>query len=236
MTEQSKRRTHRWAFPVGLVLVLLAVVGAVTLVSGLVRGIQYRIDNPKDKLDYENFLKIIVMHDPDPFDDVDTAANIPQLLDISIWSLQNSGEAAPKDYPMDDMGNLRVPQEDVEREFLRLFGKNVPLHATIEGMDYTFEYDAQNKCYLIPTTGSLQIYVPRVRDIDKVGNSIKLLVDYLPYGTGDWRLDESGVPGEPEPAKTMLITLFVSGDSYTVGAIQLPPGQLMAAEGQTRIA
>ncbi|MDR1927555.1 MAG: hypothetical protein LBQ33_02825 [Oscillospiraceae bacterium] len=230
---EKRRRTHRWAFPLGFSLVALALVGAVTLVTLLVNGVKQQIENPKDKLRYEEFLRIVVMHDPDPFDDVDTAPNISQLLDIAIWSLQSDTGATPKEYPMDDDGNLLMPQTDVEKEFLRLFGKDVPMHETIEGADYEFVYDAQEKVYRVPATGTLQIYVPEVTDIEKLGNSVRLTVDYLAYHTGDWQFESDGKPVKPAPVKTMLITLFEDDQHLTVGSIQLPAGQQLAAEGST---
>jgi hypothetical protein len=237
-TDMIKRRAHRWAFPVGVILVLLAVVGAVSLVNWLVKGVREQIANPKEKQYYEAFLKNVVMNDPDPFDDVGSA-NMPQLIDISIWSLLDSDRTPqPKNYPMDE-GSTLVPQEHVEQEFARLFGTVVkPLHSTVEGSQYEFIYDAAEKCYRIPVTGMLQMYLPRVERIEKQGNSVLLTVNYI--GAADWDRDSDGKsasPGkivEPEPIKQMLITLHVEDDKMTVGAIQAPEQQEIAGD-MTRI-
>jgi hypothetical protein len=225
---------------VGVVLLLFAVAGAVSLVSLLIQGVTRVIDNPKEKAMFEQYLRLVVMHDPDPFDDVQTAKNAAQLLDICMWSLLDDAQSAPtpQEFPTDDDGNVLIPQQKVENEFKKIFGENaaMPPHTTFDNADYEFSYDPKTKSYVVPATGALTIYVPRVRSIEKVGNSVKLLVDYLAYDAADWRFDENGVPQEPEPAKTMLITLFESNDGYTLGSIQTPQNLQAILEGTTRIA
>ncbi len=239
MNEQRRgRRTHKWAFPVGLVLIALAVVGVVTLVSLLSKGVKQLTQNPEEIQSYEQFLRPIVEHDPDPFDSVEKA-NTLQLLDISIWSLLRSDPDADR-YLMDaEDGHITIPQADVEAEFKKLFGKDVTAHATIEGADYTFEYDAAAKAYKVPQTGTPSLFVPRVKNYKKVGNSVELEVDYLGYGTIDWAEAEDGVPARPEPMKIMMITLYVNDDGqFTLGSIQVPVGQqaaVLESPGSTRI-
>jgi len=223
------KRAHKWAFPLGVILSALAVVGAVTLVVLLVNYIGQRVD-PKIQ-EYEKFLTKIILHDPDPFDSVGAVSNgnIPQLLDISIWAiLQPGGDATPVVPPTDDEGYMLIKQEDVDAEFVKIFGQKPPRHASIEGSDYGFEWDPEAKVYRIPVTGTFNIYVPRVRPRPKkTGNAIELTVDYL--ATNDFELDPSGRYMEPAaPAKTMLITLYAQADPdypYRVAAItQMPTG------------
>lgn len=240
MAEQTHRRTHRWAFPLGLLLIALAVVGAVSLGSMLTRSVKQWTQNPKEIQRYEEFLMPIVEHDPYPFDSVEKA-NTPQLLDISIWSLMRYDPDAER-YLIDaDDGYIIIPQADVEAEFKRLFGKELStaMHTAIEGADYAFEYDPAAKVYRIPQTGTLAIYVPRVKSYRKVGNSVELEVQYLSYSTIDWADAPDGVPVRPDPMKTMLITLYVGEDgSFTVGSIQQQAGQqasALEALGSTRI-
>ena len=225
------KRAHKWAFPLGVILTALAVVGVVTLGRLAWGGIRQRIDNPKEKLEYEKFLTMIILHDPDPFDSVGAVSNgnIPQLLDISIWAIlhpwNDTKPAAPP--PTDDNGNMLIKEADVEAEYVKIFGEKPPRHASIEGSDYGFVYDPEAKVYLVPSTGSLSIYFPRVRPggIKKTGNTIELTVDYLVYN--DFKLDGSGLtPEDPDPAKTMLITLYaqaVPGYPYRVSSITQMP-------------
>jgi len=226
------KRAHRWAFPLGVILTALAVVGAVTLVRLAAGNIRQQILNPKEKLAYEEFLAKIIVHDPDPFDSVGAVpiGSIPQLLDISIWSILRGDDATPGNIPTDDdTGDLLIDQEKVAAEFEKIFGEPPPTHASIEGSDFDFIYDEEAKLYRVPVTGSLSIYTPRVKmkSVKKTGGAIELTVDYLAYN--DFALNADGTYREPDvPAKTMLITLYtqaIEGYPYRVGAIRQTLGE-----------
>ena len=226
---EKHRRAHRWAFPLGVALTALAVVGAVTLARLAVNGIRQQITNPKEKQQYEDFLAKIILHDPDPFDSVGSVpiGSIPQLLDISIWSILRPGEdTTPAKLPTDDAGNLLISQELVAAKFEKLFGEPPPTHASIEGSDFDFVYDPEAKVYRVPVTGTFNIYLPRVTNINKTGGAIELTVEYLAYN--DFTLNTDGTFREPDrPAKTMLITLYAQTGSdtpYCVGSIREPSG------------
>ncbi|MCL2300645.1 MAG: hypothetical protein FWC27_10935 [Firmicutes bacterium] len=225
---EKHRRAHRWAFPLGVVLTALAVVGLATLVRLAAGGIRQQLDNTKEKAMYEEFLATIILHDPDTFDSVGSVPDgrIPQLLDISIWAILNRIESAGALPPTDDAMNMLIKEADVEAEFVKIFGQKPPTHASIEGSDFGFIYDPAEKVYRIPTTGSLSIYFPRVTNIKKTGGAIELTVNYLAYN--DFKLDDGGFsPEDPEPAKTMLITLYEQADPdypFRVGSISEPPG------------
>jgi hypothetical protein len=236
MAELHKRhrRTHQWAFPLGMLLVALAVVGLIALVRMTATGIQQRVENPKAKTAYEEFLANIIVHDPDPFDSVDGVPdkNVPQLLDICLWSILQSKKNTPDQFTTDDEGRMQIPKANVEAEYQKLFGMLPPRHATIEGGDFDFIYDSAKEVYLVPVTAALKIYTPKVTNIKKTGSSVELTVDYLPFN--DFRMDERGRPVEPEPAKTMIITLFEKGDSepenrWQVGSIRQMAGVEVAA-------
>jgi len=218
-----------------MILTALAVVGAVTLVRLAAGGIRQQILNPKEKLAYEEFLKKIVVHDPDPFDSVGTVlaggSSVPQLLDICIWSILGGDDTTPVSFPMDDeTGDMLIDQEKVAAEFEKIFGEPLPptSHASVEGSYFDFVYDAEAKLYRVPTTGALSIYSPRVRlPIKRTGGAIELTVEYL--ANNDFEFDAYGRPSvPPAAAKTMLITLYAQADEdypYRVGAILQPQGE-----------
>ncbi|MCL1952910.1 MAG: hypothetical protein FWF60_08800 [Oscillospiraceae bacterium] len=238
---EKHKRMHKWAFPLGVILTALAVVGTVTLVRLAVGGIKQQVENPKEIQEYEKFLAKIILHDPDPFDSVAEVplGNIPQLLDISIWAILHPDDTAtPVNLPMDDDGNYLISQEKVDAEFEKIFGRKPPRHASIEGSDFGFTWDPAAKVYRIPVTGDLNIYSPRVvRPVRKTGNAIVLTVDYL--ASNDFEFDELGRPKPfPTAAKTMLITLYAQEDPqypYRVGSITSPPGSVDSVPGETRL-
>lgn len=214
-----RKRRHPWAFPLGLAIIALAVTGAVMLISTGVNEIKKLTDDSQLKTKYETFLAPVVMNDPDPFDDI-SKANMSQLLDATIWALLKSNPDPDKyEYSEGNTVGIIVPKGDVEVQFERLFGTEVkPKHMTVEGNSYEFVYDEAKQSYIIPLTGVLPTYTPKVYKINKKGNSTILTVGYI--GGSDWAQDEQGNFVAPKPGKYMKITLRENGKSYYISAIQ----------------
>ncbi len=210
----------KWAFPVGIVIVLFALVGVISVIVLAARGIADITDNSEKFTEYEQFLAPVVMNDPDPFDDV-SKAEMTQLLDATIWALMNSDiDPDEYEYAEGDTSGLIVPQKDIEKQFKKLFGEDVkPVHSTVEGGTYTFTYDEAKQSYIVPLTGVMPTFIPRVISQDKKGDSTILTVGYI-SGSG-WDQDERGNYIEPAPNKYMKITLRLNEDkSYFISAIQ----------------
>lgn len=212
----SYNKKNKWAFPLGLVIVLLAVVGIVFLILLSVDGIKNLSDNSKKKQKFESFLLPIVMNDPDTFDDI-TKADMGQLLDSTIWSLIKENKETDK-YEYDN-DKLLIPQKEVEKQFSKLFGKEIkPKHQSVIGSEYQFEYDEAKQGYRIPIFGMETTYTPKVIDIDKKSKALVLTVGYI--SGSQWKQDERGKMLEPDPSKYVKITLREQGSFYYVSAIQ----------------
>ncbi|MBO4339306.1 MAG: hypothetical protein K5755_02075 [Clostridiales bacterium] len=216
-TVKKHNRTHKWAFPVGLIIVLLAVVGLVFIIVSSAKGISKAFDNSKQIEEYNKLLRPVVMNDPANFDDV-TLADKKQLADIAIWSILVD-ELTPQKYEYTDEGMV-IPAEDVEKKFHELFGKDTEMtHATIEGYGYTFTFDSAENNYVIPLTGIVPVYTPRVVDISKKGSATILTVGLL--AGNEWAQTASGDMVAPEPDKYVRITLRADKDGTAyISAIQ----------------
>ena len=227
----AKKRTHKWAFPLGLLIVALAVVGAVSLAYMAIGGLQTLLDNPAERAEFEHFLANIVARDPDPFDSPERVQeNVGQLLDIALWALLRREDNNPADFPMDDDGNLVIPQEVAAEKFRLLFGIDPPAHATVEGDMFDFIYDPDEQVYRVPIAGELVIFIPRVTNVSRTGGRVYLTVDYLSYG--DWNLDATNRPQELIPVKTMEIILIEQDNEdvpWQVTQIRHPLGVDVAA-------
>ena len=227
----AKKRTHKWAFPLGLLLVALAVVGAVSLANLAIGGIQEWLDNPAERAEFEAFLANVVARDPDPFDSpAAVQENVGQLMDIALWTLLRREDNTPADFLMDEDGLLVIPQAVAEEKFRLLFGIDPPAHATVEGDGFDFIYDPDEQVYRVPIAGELVIFIPRVVDISRTGGSVVLTVEYLTYG--DMNLDGTNRPQELVPVKTMLITLNEQDNEtvpWQVAQIRHPLGVDVAA-------
>lgn len=211
-----KHRRNKAAMPVGIVVIIFAVIGLAAVIAGIILGVGKLTDQSAKKSEYESFITPVIMFDPDPFDDV-TKGNQEQLINAAIWALLKS-DLDTSVYATDD-GNLSIPQADVEKYFSKLFGPEAkPEHRSVTGLGYEFSYDSAKQAYIVPITGVEPIYTPRVFEISKKGNTVELLVGYL--GSSQWAQAENGDMVEPEPDKYVTVVLRESADGYYVSAIR----------------
>ncbi len=222
----KKTKKNKFAFPLGVLTVILAIIGLITAVSFSVDTVKNLTDKTADKREYEQMLKPVVMFDPDPFDDL-TQADVSQLLNSAVWALLMSEDGADK-YPYSEGENfgIVVPQADIEKYFVSLFGTEIDIasmHSSIDMSDYDITYDAALKSYILPITGVESAYTPKVYDIEKQGSSLILSVGYI--GNSAWVQVEDGEYTAPEADKYMKITLRErSGGMMYVSSIQSTDG------------
>ncbi len=219
MAEERARKhkgTHKAAFPVGSLIIILAAIGIVTIVVSAVKGIGTAVEKSKHYEEYNTILTPVVLIDPDTFDDI-TKADMNQLMEISIWSLLKS-DIAPDTFESNESG-LVVPKTAVEEEFVELFGTEVtPTHQTIEGYELEFVYDSKTESYTVPLTGITPIYTPQVVDKTTSSDTVVLTVACL---AGDaWEQGENGDMIAPAPDKYIKITLREQNDNLYISAIQ----------------
>lgn len=222
-----KQRKNKYAFPVGVIAMILAIIGAVTVVRFAVDSVRSLTDNSTKKAEYEKFLTPVVMFDPDPFDDL-TQADVPQLVNSAVWALLRSDEGT-ENYAYSD-GGIVVPQEDIEKHFIELFGNEIDLpslHSSVDMSPYGIVYDSALKSYILPITGVESAYTPKVYDIEKKGSSVILTVGYI--GNKAWVQLEDGDFAAPEPDKYMKITLRERSGGMYISSIQAADGQEVIA-------
>ncbi len=232
MTETKKRRGNsRLAFPLGLIIIIFAVIGVIFAVSSGINGVKNLTDNSEKKLEYQEWLVPVVMYDPDMFDDV-SSADINQLTVCAVWAIIKDDSIYPGIYETDDVGNIMIPQKDVNKKFAELFGTDVvPSHIGVKGYFDEFTYSEQSQCYLVTSTGSVPIYTPKVMDIKKSSNTVVLTVGYL---AGEaWAQAADGSYIEPAPTKYVNITLRENSDGYYISAMQATDAPENADPGET---
>lgn len=232
MTKDTKRKgQNKLAFPLGLAIIIFAVVGVIFAVSSGINAVKDLTDNSEKKLEYETMLIPVVMYDPDMFDDV-SAANINQLTVCAVWSIIKDEEIYPGKYETDDQGNIMIPAEDVEKAFAKLFGTDViPTHIGVKGNFDEFSFNEQSRCYLVTSAGTVPIYTPKVTEIDKTSNTVVLTVGYL--AAEAWAQDSAGNFIQPEPSKYVNITLRENDNGYYISAMQATDAPENAEPGVT---
>lgn len=212
----NSTKKQKWAFPVGLIVVILAAIGLATVVVAGVKGVDKAIDKSRHYEEYEKFLTPVVLIDPDSFDDV-TKAQMSQLMEISIWSLLKN-DVAPDNFESNDSG-LAIPKSAVEEEFVELFGTEVtPVHGTIEGYGIDFVYDNTSETYTVPLTGVTPIYTPDVVKVSKTTDTVVLTVACLSGNA--WEQGENGEMVAPTPDKYIRVTLRENDGNLFISAIQ----------------
>lgn len=225
MAKKTKKK-NRAAVPVGIIAIVLAVIGLVSVIGFVSDAIKDISDKTQEKLEYEEMLKPVVMFDPEPFDDL-TQADVSQLLNCAVWSLLMSEEGTEKyPYSEGEVFGIVVPQEDIESHFVSLFGTEIDIasmHAVTDMSMYGISYDAALKSYILPITGVESAYTPKVYEIEEKGSSVILSVGYI--GSTAWAQVSDGEYAAPEPDKYMKITLRERSGGLYVSSIQSVDGQ-----------
>jgi len=225
----NKRRKNSLAIPAGILTVILAVVGLVTVVRFTADFIRNTADKTSQKLEYEEMLKPVVMFDPDPFDDL-TKADVSQLLYSAVWSLLQDEDGMSKyPYYQGETIGIQVPQEDIEKAFTSLYGNEIDiasLHQSIDMSKYDITYASALKSYILPVTGVEAVYTPKVYTIEKQGTSVVLNVGYI--GSKAWADISGDEYTSPQPDKYMTITLRERSGGMYVASIQAANSQEIA--------
>lgn len=213
---KKHKGSHKAAFPVGIAVTVLALVGLAAVIVLIGTSIKNLAAKNKDYTEYNKLLAPVVLIDPSGFDDI-TKADMSELIEMSVWAILKS-DISPDTYTVGE-GGLIIPEADVTEQFKKLFGTQVtPIHATVEGYEYEFTYDADSKTYTIPITGIVPIYTPKVVDKKESAETVVLTVALI---AGDaWQQGADGSMVEPEPDKYIRVTLRVQDGVQFISAIQ----------------
>ncbi len=226
-----RRKKNKAALPIGITVIILAVIGLITVITAGVKFVKNSRDDSAAKAKYEEWLKPVVMFDPDTFDDL-TMADKSQLLYSAVWSLlQDENGMSKYPYSQGETIGILVPQADIEKAFISLYGNEIDiasLHSSIDMSGYDITYDAAQKSYILPITGVEAAYTPQVISIDKQGTSTILNVGYISGKA--WADIEDGVYTAPEPDKYMRITVRERNGSDYISSIQSADSQEIAQQ------
>lgn len=216
----KRRRARQW---LGLGVCLLVLIGAFTVIATAVNGVAVLFDDTDEKLAYEQRLQALVMLDPLPFEQLDQAD--PALFkEAAIWAAVSAAQDSPNGldaYDRDpNTDSLLLPAVEVDAAAAALLGPDYKLtHETFNnvGGDMTFVYDEENQCYLIPVTGQVGMYTPKVEELDKKSGKLYVTVGYVPAPglNGDFSLS-----APTEPTKYMDYVFEKTDGTYYLCALE----------------
>lgn len=191
----SAKKRRKGAAGLGLFVILLAVVGFATLVSGGVKLFFNLTDDTADREAYSYTLSPIVMLDTPNFTDPSKLSK-SMTLQTTIWSLLQDTDITR--FNEDELGRVLLPFSDLQVACAKLYGGLATLPKESISADggavdedsegVIFEYMADIDCYALPIMGEIGIYTAKVEKMQYRKGDLYLLVGYYP--TADNWLDQ----------------------------------------------
>ena len=165
----------------GAVFCLLAVVGLMSIVSGVFNTGVKIIDNESKKQEYNTLLAPLVLYDPLPFETPEDADQ-RVLLSSSVWAAIMSEDMSL--YETNEFGEPLLPAIDVDKYFAKIFGTQISLaHGTFSDQDVEFKFDEEKQVYSIPATNFPTGFTPQVEKIKNTFSTRTVVVGYLSPST-----------------------------------------------------
>ncbi len=172
--ENSLRRKR---IILGAVFSLFALIGVLSVVSGLVSFGQKQLDNSDEKKYYSNLLNTLVMYDPLPFESPESADQ-DLLLISSVWNAIMNEDLSV--YEKDEYEQTLLPTVVVDKYFSGIFGTEYKLnHHTFTNDDAEFVYDEEKQTYTVPITSYPSGYSAEVAKIKNSHGTKVVTVGYL---------------------------------------------------------
>ncbi|MBQ6849690.1 MAG: hypothetical protein IJN77_01465 [Oscillospiraceae bacterium] len=178
---KSENKVKNRRIITGAVFCLLAVIGLVSLVSGVFNTGVKIIDNEGKKQEYNTLLAPLVMYDPLPFETPEEADQ-RVLLSSSVWAAIMNEDMSL--YETNEFGEPLLPAIDVDKYFAKIFGTQISLaHGTFSDQDVEFKFDEEKKAYSIPATNFPTGFAPQVEKIKTSMSARTVTVGYLSPST-----------------------------------------------------
>ena len=211
--ESGARSNHMMVF--GIFVSIFAVIGlvfSVFQVGGWAVGLA---TNQKEIQKFEKYITPVVMLDPASVEDVSKLSDSTKIS-AAIWDIVLNADKS--EYAGDDF-TVYVPATDVEAHAKKLFGNDVAYqNASVGDSEYTFEYSAETKMYLVPNQLSFLSYKPQIRNIIHLNDTYTLEVGYLPQNDVWGR--NKGADYLEEPYKYVEYTVQKTGaNQYRIVSI-----------------
>lgn len=211
--------THRApSLFMGVIVLLLALTGVGYLAATVGTQVYRMMTDDSRERSYDEFLRPIVMQDPEPFTSQEEADG-QMVLAASLWKALEDNSASYTDY--DDSGRTLVPLIDVSDACHALFGPNAQLQLVNLNTDTFFTFDEEANLFHVTPYSTQSSFIPWTESITTEGENTVLRVGYV-APTDSWREDSGSGEEGPEPVKYMEYVLARDGDQEYVKEVREP--------------
>lgn len=185
------RGRYRLAAWIGLVVMLFAIIGVISVVILGIRLIRNATDHTDLMNELHDFAYPITYYQPTAFDELDEADS-DKLLLAAVYKVskaeevrqlrENTGEF---NYELDDEARLLIPTSEITEAYKTLFGEDAtPVFNTIGSDSQTyaqFAYDEENDCMHVPWiySASSSLYVTVADDIELRSDTARVRIGYV---------------------------------------------------------
>lgn len=187
--EHARRHRRRWRQLLGLLVAVLALIGAAAVIRAGIGAVSALFDDTEQRAEYESKLEGLVLFDPLPFDGIENIDDLT-LREAAVWGtvynvLETQGSF--DNYATDpDTDQLLLPSVEVDAYLAKLIGPSFKLaHKSFDMEDMSIVYDETAQCYKIPVTGSVGYYRASVEKLFKKGGILHVTVGYVPMQSQD---------------------------------------------------
>lgn len=212
---RARGKRRKLGLATGVVVLLLALTGVGYLAATIGTQIYQAATDDSRERAYDEYLKPLVMQDPDTYETPEEADEM-MVLTASLWKALEDNSTSYTDY--DDMGRTIVPLADVSDACHALFGPNVELQ--LNGLDednfFTFD-DTDNQFHVTPYS-TQSSFIPYTESIGVQADGKKVLKVGYVAPADKWRSDDIDAPEEPSPVKYMeyVLAQTENGEEYVV--------------------
>ena len=199
-----------------------------------IQAIRNSQDDTELREEIMEFLEPVTLYNPAAFSDIN---DNPQdaLLEAAVWKvtekerirqLQEKDEVCA--YPLDDLGRMIVPQQEIILAYDELYGSDAQIyHHTVgeAGSSVALEYDEANQCYHVPFSAlggsSSSLYVPVLDTLTRRGDTLVARIGYVP--AANIAVDDRGneiAPTIDMATSIQLYTLKERGATWKLVSIE----------------
>lgn len=201
---RDNRRLSRQLIGAGALA--LMVIGLITVLGWCVAGLRTALDDSDKKENFADRVYGLVMLDVAPFESVN-AVDSNVFRQAAIWGTvymvqKNDGnfDAYERDATT---GSVILPRLEVDTYLSNLLGPDYRIEdGAFETPEFNYQYNTEKQGYLVPVTGAVALYTPRVEKISTSSGKTYVTVGYIPT-INNTSSGELSLTAPTEPTKYM---------------------------------